>query len=548
MNTMNDLMEQFQELTEKKSTEQNEKKTQSQLLLEMASHIELFHTPDDEAYALIPVHGHKEVRKVRSRNFKRWLQHKYYDKFKKAAGSQAVEDTLSALEGKALFEGEEHDVHLRVAEYEDSIYIDLCNKDWQAIQVHSGGWNIIDQPPVYFKRTNNMRPLPIPQKGGRVDDLKPFLNYKDDTQWKMITAWLLASIRPNSPYPILTVQGEQGSAKSTTTKALRALIDPSEMPLRTLPKDEKELSLAANSTWVLAFDNLSGVSNVLSDGLCKISTGGGLATRKLYTDDEEATFNVMRPTILNGIDDIAKRQDLLDRSIVLFLPSIPEDERSDEKTFWASFEQVKPQIMGALLDAISGALSEISNTYLDSKPRLADFALWATAAERTLGWYKGEFMDVYNRNRSDAIEQGLESNPLAVAVLEFMEYRSVWEATSSETLANLSNYAGDERVKKSKAWPSVNKLKEWLRRIAPGLKTKGIIITELPRTKKHRGLIRIENLINTDEDDSSKNRGDIVNNPTVINEPSHRRDSDGGDTFNSHKGSLSKNAYKDVEI
>jgi len=167
-----------------------------------------------------------------------------------------------------------------------------------------------------------MQPLPTPQEGGNIEDLKPFINYKDETDYKLIVAWLLSTFKEGSPFPILTIQGTHGASKSTSTKVLRGLIDPSSLPLRALPNDERDLAIAAKNTWILAFDNLSGLSGAMSDALAKMSTGGGLATRKLYSNDDEAVFNIMRPSILNGIDDIAQRQDLLDRSIVINLPTI----------------------------------------------------------------------------------------------------------------------------------------------------------------------------------------------------------------------------------
>src|SRR5689334_19407197 len=97
--------------------------------------------------------------------------------------------------------------------------------------------------------------------------------------------------------------------------------------LRCEPKEARDLMIACTNSWVLALDNLSGLPIWLSDSLCRLATGGGFATRSLYTDDEETHFDAMRPIILNGIDDIATRSDLLDRSVILRLPAIPDERR-----------------------------------------------------------------------------------------------------------------------------------------------------------------------------------------------------------------------------
>ncbi|MCS0674622.1 hypothetical protein [Cytobacillus firmus] len=469
----------------------DERETQAQCLIKLTKNIELFHTPEKEAYARFSLNGHLETWALRGKDFRLWLTKRFFEIQAKPPGGQALADTLNVLEARALFEGETQNVYIRIAETDNAIYIDLCNQEWEVVKITIDGWEIVKNPPVRFKRSSVNKEMPRPTKGGAIEELKPLINYQSEADWKLIISWLIAALRPGSPYPILTIQGEQGSAKSTTTKVLRALVDPSTMPLRALPKDERDLSIAASNTWILAFDNLSGLSNTMSDALCKLSTGGGLSTRKLYSDNEEAIFNVMRPSILNGIDDIAKRQDLLDRSLVIFLPSIPEEKREDEKTFWAEFRAVQPRILGAFFDVVSGAMKELPNVKLRERPRMADFALWITASEQALGWESGSFMDVYNRNRNEAIEQGLDSDPVGMAVLLFMKDRSLWEGTTSETLNQLERYLQDEQVKKSKAWTSANKLKQRLRRIASALRSKGIVFTELKRSSRG-GMLKLE--------------------------------------------------------
>ncbi|WP_342042835.1 hypothetical protein [Bacillus sp. OTU2372] len=462
-----------------------EKETQSQILIRLAvSDSELFHTDELEPFATFKVKSHYETYSLNGRVFKLWLTKTFYDKYGKVAGNQALAEAINILKAKALFEGEKMNVFTRIAQKDNTIYIDLCDESWEVVKVTSEGWEIVSNPPVKFKRSKIAEEIPKPISGGSIEELKKYINYKNETDWVLIVAWLLSTLRPNSPYPILTIQGEQGSAKSTTTRVLRTIVDPSTMPLRSLPREERDLSIAANNSWILAFDNLSGLSNMISDALCKLSTGGGLATRMLFTDDEEAVFNIMRPAILNGIDDIAKRQDLLDRSLVLFLPSIPEERRTDEKTFWKSFKEAHPIILGGLLDVLSGAIKELPNTNLTAKPRMADFAQWATAAEKCLGWETGTFMNVYTNNRNEAIDQGLESDPVAVAVQAFMEEKTSWEGTVGETLDELNNYTEEAITKYSKAWPTSRKLKERLRRIAPALRVKGINYLDLGRTSK----------------------------------------------------------------
>ena len=143
--------------------------------------------------------------------------------------------------------------------------------------------------------------------------------------------------------------------------------------------------VGANNSWVIGLDNLSYISPTLSDALCRLATGGGFATRALYTDDDERIFNIKRPMILNGIEEVATRNDLLDRSVILYLPEIPQASRRSESELWAEFRREHPRILGALLDAVAGALRNRDAVQLEGLPRMADFAVWATAGEEALG-------------------------------------------------------------------------------------------------------------------------------------------------------------------
>ena len=175
------------------------------------------------------------------------------------------------------------------------------------------------------------------------------------------------------------IAGEQGAAKTVLTKILRTLIDPNAAPTRAPPRKERDLMIAANNGHVLAYDNLSGLPSWLSDALCRLASGGSFAIRRLYTDCDEVLFRAARPAILNGIEDIVCRSDLADRAIFLALEPIADDHRRMERELWREFEVVRPRILGALLDAAAHGLRRSSHVRLERSPRMADFALWATA-------------------------------------------------------------------------------------------------------------------------------------------------------------------------
>lgn len=464
------------------------KPTQSEILIRLADEagVQLFHTPDREAFALLPVNGHRETWRVRSKDFKLWLLHRYFASTGKAPNAQALQDARNTLTARGMFEGEEHEVHTRVAGAGEAIYLDLCNDSWEAVEVTGAGWRVVPEAPVRFRREPGMRSLPRPVRGGSVDELRPLINVPDHASFALFIAFLVAALRPRGPYPLLVLHGEQGSAKSTLARMARDLVDPARAPLRALPRNEQDLMISATRGWMLAFDNLSGLPDWLSDAFCRLSTGGGFAARELYTDADEVIFSAMRPVVLNGIDDVVGRQDLVDRSLTVGLPAICDEHRQRENELWARFEALRPRLLGALLDAVTCALRRGPEVRLERSPRMADFAHWVVAAEPALPWAEGTFFAANEGNRQESVEVSLEADLVGSAIRALLAEREVFEGTSQELLALLASKATDA-TRRLRTWPSSPRsLASRLKRAAPALRQAGIAVVQGKR-ESHTG-------------------------------------------------------------
>src|SRR5262249_38716554 len=334
----------------------------------------LVHTAAGTAFADIMIDGHRETWPIRSKRFRAWLRRRYYESIGDAASAAEIRSALDLLEARAQFDAPERAVHIRIAEHAGHIYIDLAAGGWRAVEIGRDGWPRIGWPPVHFRRPAGVLPLPAPEQGGSIEALNSFLNLSSRNDFVLVVAWLLAALRPGGPYPLLAISGEQGSAKTVLSKLLKALIDPNVAPLRALSREERELMIAANNGYLLAFDNLSGLPNWLSDALCRLASGGSFAVRQLYTDQEEVLFESTRPILLNGIEDVISRPDLGDRAIFLTLPAIGETQRRPESELWREFEIARSRILGALLDAAVHGLGATGCVHLGRVPRMAAFA------------------------------------------------------------------------------------------------------------------------------------------------------------------------------
>jgi hypothetical protein len=455
---------------------------------------EFFHTVAGTAYADLVIDGHRETWPIRSRRFRAFLRRSYYRAAGTAASAAVINGAIDQLEARAQFDGPERLVHIRVAEHNGVLYLDLADSQWRVVEVTPASWQIISAPPVRFHRPPGLLPLPAPQSGGSILALQALLNLTSYDDFILVVAWLSAAMRPAGPYPLLALAGEQGSAKTVTCKILKALIDPSIAPVRTLPRDERELMIAANNIHTLAFDNVSGLPAWLSDALCRLASGGSLAVRQLYSDDAEVLFEAARPMLLNGIEDVIRRPDLADRAIVLTLPPISDAQRRPEAELWAEFELARPSILGALLDGVAHGLARRSGLRRRSLPRMADFALWAAACETAL-WPAGTIARAYRANRQAILESVIEADPVATCVRDLMANRDQWAGTASDFLLAADKLLRQQASIRRPDWPRTPRaLAGRLRRAQTSLRAVGIDIAFHREGRSGSRMIRMRGL------------------------------------------------------
>jgi putative DNA primase/helicase len=440
--------------------------------------VELWRDRGGATYATVPVGGHLENWSLSAFGFERWVSGLYYHKTGLALPAQALDDIRRTLDIKAYEDGREYEPFVRVGSYNGNIYLDLCDDAWRAVEVTPKGWRVVDRPVVKFLRPASARPLPEPEAGDLIEQLRGFINLANDDEFKLIVSWLVAALRPGSPFPILIVNGTQGTGKSVLCRVLRSLIDPDVAMITAAPKDERDLVLAAANTWVSAFDNLSDVNGFLPDALCRLASGAGFRTRALHTNRDESVFSVQRPILLNGIPTLTEQADVGRRSIVINLATIPPERRQAESDFWMEFNSVSGRILGALLEGVSRALSSIDTIQIDRPSSMADFEKWSMAAAPAFGWKAQEFQSAYRKNQAVVVDDTFEADAVAVAIKDFIVPRHPdgWEGSATALQIELDDVT-PERVRKSRSWPKTpNQMGNRIKRAQPLLEHKGFTV------------------------------------------------------------------------
>lgn len=400
------------------------------------------------------------------------LAHLYYDIHGSTPGGSALTDALTVLEGQAERTDPEP-VGLRVAPAgESTIALDLGGADGRCVLVGPEGWHLVDRSPVLFRRSVLTTPLPEPMRGGSLDPLRDLLNV-DDNGFRLIVGWLVASLLPEIPHPILALIGEQGTAKSTAARLVVSLVDPSPAPLRTPPREMRSWAAAASASWVVALDNVSAVPGWLSDTLCKAVTGDGIVERALHTDDDINVLTFRRCIALTSIDAGRLAGDLAERLLTVELARIPPPSRRPDAEIDTAYASTQPSALGALLDLTSGVLAALPAVRLDELPRMADFARVLAALDQTCGW---DTLAAYRSATAEANQAVLEADPVAEAIVLLVRRDGDWQGTASDLLAQIT----PERP--PHGWPQTPQaITGALKRVAPALRASGISVDRLTR-------------------------------------------------------------------
>lgn len=468
----------------------NKKESEAAKLIKLATmQGELVHDTNKVGFIILQVKRIRQCWGLRSQDFQEYLFHAYYSKYGVVPASNAIKQAVETLEGKAKYDGREVIVYTRTAKGEDgAYYLDLCNDKWQAVQITAAGWTVLKSVdvPVFFTRNHNMRNLPMPTSNDTgIDALEPFWGVVNipEADRGVVLAWLLESLRPDTSYPILEISGEQGSAKSSTQKKLRSLIDPNKADLRAAPNSIQEVFVSAKNGLMVSYENLSFLPTEMQDALCSLATGVGYSTRTLYTNLDETVVQLRNPVILNGISQVVTTQDLLDRTIHINLPRLSQP--ITEAELGERWDEVYPNLFTGLLDLFCQTLAKLpeARVALSSErlPRMADFTVLGAAMYLAQGKQAIDFLREYVARRAEGVQRILDSDPAAVAMLAYLDANPSGYIGPVQGL--LDELRGFQYVAGGSLPNSAKALGDKIRRLSPAMAQLGIVLVSGNRIK-----------------------------------------------------------------
>lgn len=440
--------------------------------------VALCHDGGDTAYATVPADSGVNTLRIGGHAYERWLRNRAYRQLGKHVTTPQLKEAIAGIESMALHDGQAVAVHNRVGGDHQTIEIDLGTRDGQVVRITKDGWVVSPTASYKFVRGSGFGRLPIPAPGGALSELRNLLSL-DEASFHLLLAFLINALNPRGPYFVLLVEGAQGSGKTFFCRTIKMIIDPNEAAKLRLPDNDRDLMIHAKEFRLLNYDNASGMKADISDALCSLATGGGIAVRRLYSDGELHVMSFCRPFVINGISGYAKRPDLMERAIPIKLQSMPEGARKTEGEMLAAFEEMLPRVLGALYHAVAAALRNHDSVSPPTHLRMADAAQWILASEEGLGLEPGAIIDAIGGAQTDLMVERINDEPV------FIRLRAITAGQAFDGyMGELFGRLGDDRDMVLPKTPAA--LSQLLDRLAPAMAKAGILVEFFPKDRRGR--------------------------------------------------------------
>ncbi|MGI8745190.1 MAG: hypothetical protein ACR2NN_21985 [Bryobacteraceae bacterium] len=291
-----------------------------------------------EAHQIVPLH---------SKAFHNWLLERFYSEHHVVPRPSAVREVIQLLEAKTQFGGVPRvSIARRIASAPGKVILDLYNDQGEVVEISATGWHVTQNLSAYFRlpvpgSSRSARPLPHPeQPAAALDKLRALLHLTPE-HFTRCVSWLTAAMPPTGPYPILVVQGP---GKSSVAKLLRSLVDPGPTSFCPVPSSSRDLQSLAAHNWILALDRIEQRPSRMLRHLIRLSTGETFAARDRPSDPEPFHVFLERPILFTTPAALAPQLAACAISI-----EAPVDA--------GECEHLRPQILGALCNAVSAALT-----------------------------------------------------------------------------------------------------------------------------------------------------------------------------------------------
>ena len=419
---------------------------------------QIFRNQTGEAYAdTMDIDGTRKILPIEGRQFGNLLTRMYCMRFGRMPAKKEISELRFQINAWADI-SPRRIMHLRTAQHDGRIYYSLGDDLGNTVEIRPGDWSVGRTDQVHFanRPLGGQQVLPTPTSGD--SDLRrclfQFVNLVNPDDQLLFLAYLASCFVPEVAHPACLLVGGEGSAKSSTARIVKALVDPANIDLLGFPEKDIDLAQICSHNHLAVFDNLARISRTQSDVLCR-------------ADDFSFTFQGC--VVITSINLVAEQPDLLDRSLLFRMPRISSESRQCESSYWQEFQKMRPLLLGWIFDVLAGAMDIMPTVKVESLPRLADFYRWGIAISLALGESESAVMAAFDQNRQKINEALLDANSLVSTIVDFINRQAKWEGTATELLNELINLSSAKTLPKA-----ANQLSRQLKEIETTLGKSGI--------------------------------------------------------------------------
>src|SRR5215210_5061008 len=447
-----------------------------------------------------------------------------YEHEEKAPSNDGLIGARRVLDMLAHESGEVRELHTRAAFHEGAVFYELAPS--RVVRVDEDGWELDSDPPVYFRAVKNLKGLPDPTSGGKLEDVAKWVNLKTDRDRRLFLAYITLATVPHVQRPILQATGVMGAGKSTASRIVKRMLDPTASEAVTV--DRRDFLQKAAHCYILMLDNQNSLPEWFLDTLCRLVTGESDSKRVLYSNDEDLVWSMQRAVLLNGINPPTDRGDVQERTLPIELERLAARKRLAEDDFWMQFSLKQPELLGAIFDALAGALKERHRVKLAEPPRLVDWGLYAAALYKSQGWGVQTFEEDWGSVEKAQQQGTMDGSIVAQAVIFYMKDKDRVELSAAKLHAAIRDHAEDAlNLSADKTWPKTGRtLWKRIREVTPLLETHGIRAYRSSSNKSGRPII-----LDTDFTDDDPNGDKYAKNGDDVGDDNRPGDDVGDDKF-----------------
>lgn len=384
----------------------------------------------------------------------------------KSVAPRAMSLALESLKNEVILDGldidgSEYNAYLDASNPASGVLLDINDPEGRGLLMQDGRVQLAEVPTeltfVDKPSKGALSYVPLSESKVSLEELHALFSNLDKSQFYLVLAYItFIFAHPRNEgltFPMLYVYGSAGTGKTTVVKLITKLLGLGEATVKSLPKSVRDLVAIAANDYVLCFDNVSNISDKLSNAFCNVVTGSTVTDRTLHTNIGTTDTVLHQPMIMTAIS-LPKQYDLSTRAIFLN-SSKPTKRYKNEREIFQLLDNMLPEVQSCLLDATAKTLVHLDDVESIVDHRAASFTQWVAAFEKTIGIEDQSIQKFFTKATEEGLnQQTAEHNPIITSIAEAARECGEFSGTPTEVYRALTRYIEAFETRLPRSWPA----------------------------------------------------------------------------------------------